>query len=59
MRQMARERAQRVHRGQVRPVVLPAVDPDGDPAARLNGLIQLTKGLSAIVKKAERAKAAA
>jgi transcription-repair coupling factor (superfamily II helicase) len=26
----------------------------GDPQARLNGLIQLTKGLSAVVRKAEK-----
>ncbi len=31
----------------------------GDPQSRLNGLFQLTKGLSAIVKKAERQKVAA
>ena len=28
----------------------------GDPQSRLNGLFQLTKGLSGIVRKAERAK---
>jgi transcription-repair coupling factor (superfamily II helicase) len=26
----------------------------GDPQSRLNGLLQLTKGLSGIVKKAEK-----
>ena len=26
----------------------------GDPASRLNGLMQLTKGLSGIVRKAEK-----
>ena len=32
----------------------------GDPASRLNGLLQLTKGLSGIVRKAgKREKAAA
>ena len=31
----------------------------GDPLSRLNGLFQLTKGLSGIVKKAAKAKKAA
>jgi transcription-repair coupling factor (superfamily II helicase) len=31
----------------------------GDPQARLNGLFQLTKGLSAIVKRAEKRQKAA
>jgi transcription-repair coupling factor (superfamily II helicase) len=31
----------------------------GDPQSRLNGLFQLTKGLSGIVKKSGRAKKAA
>ena len=31
----------------------------GDPQARLNGLVQLTKGLSAIVRKAEKREKAA
>ena len=31
----------------------------GDPQSRLNGLLQLTKGLSGIVKKAEKRESAA
>ena len=31
----------------------------GDPASRLNGLLQLTKGLSGIVRKAEKREAVA
>jgi transcription-repair coupling factor (superfamily II helicase) len=31
----------------------------GDPASRLNGLVQLTKGLSGIVKRAEKREKAA